>query len=93
MVWGMFVRNCGFFQVIEDIRLVFDNCWLYNRAEAEEYQCGLRLEKYFLKEGKKLGLLSTDEASNAPAAVAARNTEDDEPEVRQPPAKKGRRTF
>ena len=91
-----------FFQVIEDIRLVFANCWLYNRAEAEEYQCGLRLEKYFLKEGKKQGLLTSDEKSNAPAAggnhkaAAAGDDDDDgadEASVRQPPAKRGRRTF
>ena len=89
------------FQVIEDIRLVFANCWLYNRAEAEEYQCGLRLEKYFLKEGKKQGLLSQDEKSNAPPPAGAsgnhKHTDEEEEEeeeaVRQPPAKRGRRTF
>ena len=33
-------------EVIEDIRLVFDNCRLYNKEDAEEYQCGKRLERY-----------------------------------------------
>ena len=87
-------KNRKPFQVIEEIRLVFANCWLYNRAEAEEYQCGLRLEKYFLKEGKKQGLLSSDEKSEAPAAAANhKHTDDDGEAVRQPPAKRGRRTF
>ena len=33
-------------EVLEDIRLVFENCRLYNKEEAEEYQCGERLERY-----------------------------------------------
>ena len=32
-------------EVLEDIRLVFENCRLYNKEEAEEYQCGERLER------------------------------------------------
>jgi len=72
-------------EVIEDIRQVFENCWLYNRSEAEEYQCGLRLEKYFLKEAKKLGLMSADEVSSAP--------NEDHDAQQQPPSKRSRRTF
>ena len=90
----------SFFQVIEDIRLVFDNCWLYNPLEAEEYQCGLRLEKFFLKEGKKLHILSSDEKSNAPQPVTNQNNhrsnQDDDSEgeePKEPPPKRGRRTF
>ena len=80
-------------QVIEDIRLVFDNCWLYNRTDAEEYQCGLRLEKYFLKEGKKLGLLGGHEKSNAPPLHGKSHDTDDDEEVSEPPPKRGRRTY
>ena len=55
-------------EVLEDIRMVFNNCWAYNRNDAEEYACGVRLEKYFLKEGKKLGLIDIDELPTAPTA-------------------------
>ena len=65
-------------EVVEDIQLVFKNCWLYNREEAEEYQCGLRLEKYFKKEAKRLNLMMDDE---------------DEEEEDAPKNKRGRRTL
>ena len=67
-------------EVIEDIQLVFANCWTYNRDDAEEYQCGKRLEKYFKKEAKKLKLLNDEE-----------DEDDDKPLAR--PAKKARRTL
>ncbi len=57
-----------FQEVVEDISLVFQNCRTYNRDDAEEYQCGLRLEKYFRKEARKLGLLEQEgEEPNKPA--------------------------
>lgn len=71
-------------EVFEDIRLVFNNCWAYNRSDAEEYACGVRLEKYFLKEGKKLGLVDIDEGSTAPT--------EQELNSGKPPFKKSRRT-
>ena len=74
-------------EVLEDIRLVFDNCWMYNRSDAEEYQCGVRLERYFLKEAKKLNLIGQDEVSSAPNEDIT-NDEDDEPL-----AKRARRTL
>merc|ERR1719187_2629 len=43
-------------EVLEDIRLVFLNCYSYNQEDTEEYQCAIRLEKLFEKEVKKLGL-------------------------------------
>jgi bromodomain adjacent to zinc finger domain protein 1A len=76
-------------EVLDDIRLVFANCWQYNREDAEEYQCGIRLEAYFRKEAKKLGLLFDDDdeerENNVPATV---NDEDEAPK-----AKRNRRTF
>eukprot|EP00096_Caligus_rogercresseyi_P009103 TRINITY_DN3029_c0_g1_i3.p1 TRINITY_DN3029_c0_g1~~TRINITY_DN3029_c0_g1_i3.p1 ORF type:complete len:1517 (+),score=584.82 TRINITY_DN3029_c0_g1_i3:77-4552(+) len=42
--------------VLEDVKLVFDNCFTYNREEAEEYGCGVRLERFFNEEVSKLGL-------------------------------------
>merc|ERR1712029_31995 len=49
-------------EVLADIRLVFQNCFTYNRDDAEEFQCAVRLEKYFTKEAKKLGL--ADDTNN-----------------------------
>jgi len=43
-------------EVLDDIRLVFLNCYSYNQDDAEEFQCAIRLEKLFEKEVKKLGL-------------------------------------
>lgn len=43
-------------EVLEDIRLMFRNCLQYNMEDAQEYQCALRLEKYFDKEISKMGL-------------------------------------
>jgi len=34
-------------EVINDIRLMFSNCYSYNMEDAEEYGCGERLEKFF----------------------------------------------
>ena len=65
-------------EVVEDIKQVFENCFMYNGDDAEEFQCGVRLEKYFMKEAKRLGLLIED---------------DEEEEENQPLAKKSRRTL
>lgn len=46
-------------QVIEDIRLVFNNCYSYNMEDAEEYGCAERLERYFDKQLKSHGLEET----------------------------------
>ncbi len=70
-------------EVIDDIRLVFKNCWRYNKSDAEEYQCGVRLEKYFLKEAKKNGLIEPDEEPSAPELDAEN----------QPLAKRARKTL
>ena len=59
-------------QVMEDIEQVFVNCRIYNKEDAEEYQCGARLEKYFRKEAKKLNLLVDEEDSDKPAKKARR---------------------
>ncbi len=67
-------------EVIDDIETVFANCRTYNREDAEEFQCGLRLQKYFQKEAKKLGLLRKDDG-------------DEEAASNHKPAKKARRTF
>jgi len=73
-------------EVLEDIRLVFSNCWAYNKADAEEYSCGVKLERYFLKEAKKLGLIDLDEESTAPTELNSNSTNS------KPPLKKSRRT-
>ena len=74
-------------EVLEDIRLVFHNCWAYNRVDAEEYHCGVRLEKYFLKEAKKVGFIELDEMSTAPTAQDGSSGA-----TIKPPLKKSRRT-
>lgn len=68
-------------EVCDDIRLVFENCYTYNADDAEEFQCANRLEKYFEKEARKLGLIVTDTSNGA-----------DSEEENQPLAKKSRRT-
>ncbi len=55
-------------EVMEDILLVFKNCAVYNREDAEEYVAGVRLEKYFRKEAKKLGLMPEDDNENVTTA-------------------------
>ena len=52
--------NCNQ-EILDDVRQVFVNCFTYNKPEAEEFQCAVRLEKFFLKETKKLGLVDDDE--------------------------------
>ena len=73
----------NFQEVLDDIRQTFVNCFTYNKPEAEEFQCGVRLEKFFLKETKKLGFVDENEE---PQSASFENNA-------QPPAKKSRRTF
>ena len=54
--------------------MVFDNC-MVDLTDAEEYQCGLLLEKYFLKHGKKQGLLSGHEKYKKRPAVALKDSQ------------------
>ena len=77
-------------EVLEDIRQVFANCWAYNRSDAEEYSCGVRLEKYFLKEGKKIGLIDVDEMPSAPIAPEGSTGVSGS---LKPPLKKSKRSY
>jgi len=43
-------------EVIDDVRLVFSNCYSYNMEDAEEYGCAQRLEKYFDNQLKSRGI-------------------------------------
>jgi len=43
-------------EVLDDIKLCFKNCFSYNEDDTDEFKCGVRLEKYFDKEVKKMGL-------------------------------------
>lgn len=49
-------------EVIDDIRLVFSNCYSYNMEDAEEYGCAERLEKYFDNQLKSRGLSGVENA-------------------------------
>ena len=71
-------------EVLQDIRLVFENCYTYNREDAEEFQCASRLEKYLAREAKKLGLADDDHPPRSPSEDSNEN---------QPLAKRSRRTF
>ena len=71
-------------EVLDDMRQVFVNCFTYNKPEAEEFQCGVRLEKFFLKETKKLGLVDEDEEPQSGNFMSGDNP---------PPAKRSRRTL
>jgi len=66
-------------EVLDDIRLMFQNCYSYNKEDADEYKCGTRLQKYFNKEVAKMGL--------------AEASEPEQPPVKKPASKKSRRTF
>jgi len=62
-------------EVITDVRQVFENCYRYNAEEAEEFQCALRLEKYFEKTTRKLGLVEQDDdLENQPLSKKSRRT-------------------
>ena len=86
--------NCNQ-EVVTDIKQVFENCWTYNREDAEEYQCAVRLEKYFIKEAKKLGIINDNyEASSASNRKGhTSNEETDSVEENLPLAKKARKTL
>merc|ERR1739844_180245 len=60
-------------EVLQDIKTVFGNCYRYNAEDAEEFQCAIRLDKYFTKEAKKLGLVDEDE-DEVPLAKRSRRT-------------------
>jgi len=60
-------------EVLQDIKTVFENCFTYNREDAEEFQCAIRLDKYFTKEAKKLGLMDEDE-EEVPLSKRSRRT-------------------
>lgn len=47
-----FYRSRDIFVV--DMRLIFDNCRLYNREDTEYYACANRLEEYFKQQMRKL---------------------------------------
>lgn len=64
-------------EVLDAVRLMFNNCYQYNHKSAEEYGCGERLEKYFNKEVAKMGLSEEMAEPLAPAK----------------PTKRGRRTL
>ena len=53
-------------EVLSDIKIVFGNCYSYNAEDAEEYQCAGRLEKYFEKIARKLGLVEEEDVENQP---------------------------
>jgi len=53
-------------EVINDIKLVFSNCYSYNMEDAEEYGCAERLEKFFTSQLKAQGLV--DEEATKPKA-------------------------
>jgi bromodomain adjacent to zinc finger domain protein 1A len=59
-------------EVLVDIRLVFENCRMYNKEDAEEYQCGERLERYFNREIRKLGLLLGEDDVDEEVEIAHR---------------------
>ena len=53
--------------ILEDLRLIFENCERYNVPDATEYLAGQRLCRYFVKRVKELALTTvlTDEATNS----------------------------
>ena len=48
-------------EVLQDIKQVFENCFTYYKEDTEEFQCAIRLHKYFKQEAKNLGLVDKEE--------------------------------
>jgi histone acetyltransferase len=50
--------HAGFYRsrdiFVADVRLIFDNCRLYNREDTEYYACASALEEYFKQQMRKL---------------------------------------
>jgi len=59
-------------EILNDIRLVFANCYSYNEEDTDEYQCALRLEKYYDKELKRVGLVDEEHYPKVPKAKKRR---------------------
>ena len=80
--------------------IIFLYSFNYNRDDAEEFQAAMRLEKYFSKEAKKLGLntLESDSHEKTTSTKKSRrarspDSEADSGEENKPLAKRSRRTF
>lgn len=43
-------------EFIEDVQLMFSNCFEYNQPDSNEANAGLRLQSFFVNEAQKLGL-------------------------------------
>merc|ERR1711962_1615812 len=59
-------------EILDDIRLVFSNCFQYNQEDAEEYKCAVRLEKYFDKELDRVGMIDESQYPKAPKSKKRR---------------------
>lgn len=57
-------------EFIEDVQLMFSNCFEYNQLASNEAKAGLRLQTYFVNEAQKLGLEVTFVQPNFPPASA-----------------------
>ena len=63
--------------LLDDVRLMFTNCFIYNLPIAEEYKAGQKMSKFFEKRVKELKLETTGakvngQSSNAGAKKARR---------------------
>lgn len=45
--------------IVDDIRLVFENCWKYNEPGSDIYKTGQRMSNYFESHAKQAGLLDS----------------------------------
>merc|ERR1712013_836722 len=59
-------------EILDDIRLVFSNCFQYNQEDTEEYKCAVRLEKYFDKELDRVGMIDENQYPKAPKSKKRR---------------------
>ncbi|KAM4690073.1 bromodomain adjacent to zinc finger domain protein 1A [Rhinophrynus dorsalis] len=66
------VNNCEYksaSEFIEDIELMFSNCFEYNSIDSNEAKAGIRLQSFFINEAQKLGLdVSSNKAVDMPVA-------------------------
>ena len=49
---------------LDDLRLVFSNCSLYNHPTAPEYQAGIKLQRYMERRVRELKLESTSTSAS-----------------------------
>ena len=54
-------------EIVEDVRLIFKNCSVYNLPTAEEFKLGGKMSRWFEKKVKEHQLVVPEKSSEPPA--------------------------